>query len=495
MMHASLRLALAAFAGAVSVAGFAPLSWFPLAPLSLAILFALCAGAANVRAAAALGFAFGMGLFVCGVSWIYVSLHEFGGMPGPMAAAAVLLFCTYLSLFPAAAAALFAWLRNGRLMRDASVAGAAWVLSEWLRGWLLSGFPWLVFGNSQTPPSPLAGFAPVVGVYGISFLLAVLGASIGLAVRAGRGWLSPVLATSGAVAVGAILLQVEWTHPVGTPISVKLLQPSIPQSLKWQADLVEHWLRENLEMVESNPAQLVVLPETTLPLSADELPTEYAERLASAARTMGGNVLFGIFTREENGGRSRYFNSALSMGIDPAQRYRKSHLVAFGEYSPPGLSWVYRWLSIPMSDQSPGPPGQAPLDLAGQRIAVNICYEDAFGEEITAALPEATILLNLTNTAWFGRSLAQPQHLQMSRMRALETGRTMLRATNTGVTALISPAGEVVARLPEFEKGVLTATVGGYAGLTPYARAGNHLAIGLALLLVVLALVRRWQAR
>ena len=491
MCRAPMRLALAAFAGAASVAAFAPLSWFPVAPVSLAILFGLCAGAANARAAAALGFAFGMGLFACGVSWIFVSLHDFGGMPAPMAAVAVLLFCAYLSLFPAAAAALFARLRSGRLMRDALTAGAAWVLFEWLRGWLLSGFPWLVFGNSQTPPSPLAGFAPVVGVYGISLLLAFLGASIGLAVRAGRCGLFPALATSLAAAFGAILLQVEWTQPAGAPISIKLLQPNIPQSLKWQAGLVEHWLQENLEMVESNPAQLVVLPETTLPLSSDELPSGYAERLASVARAMGGNVLFGIFTRDDAGGRPRYFNSAVSIGLDPPQRYRKSHLVAFGEYSPPGLSWIYRWLSIPMSDQSPGPAGQSPLDLAGQRIAVNICYEDVFGEEIAAALPDATILLNLTNTAWFGRSLAQPQHLQMSRMRALETGRFMVRATNTGVTAVISPAGEVVARLPEFEKGVLTATVGGFAGLTPYARAGNHLAIGLALLVLLLALARR----
>jgi apolipoprotein N-acyltransferase len=491
MMRAPMRLALAAFAGAAGVAAFAPLSWFPLAPVVLAVLFGLCAGAASPRAAAALGFAFGMGLFACGVSWIYVSLHEFGGMPAPMAAVAVVLFCAYLSLFPAAVAALFASLRSGRLMRDALTAGAAWTLFEWLRGWLLSGFPWLVFGNSQTPPSPLAGFAPVVGIYGISFLVAFLGAALGLAVRAARGWLLPALATGVAAAFGAILLQVEWTQPAGAPISVRLLQPNIPQSLKWQADLVEHWLRENLEMVEANPAQLVVLPETTLPLSSDELPPGYAERLESAAREMGGNVLFGIFTREEVGGRSRYFNSALSIGVDPQQRYRKSHLVAFGEYSPPGLSWIYRWLSIPMSDQSPGPAGQAPLELAGHRIAVNICYEDAFGEEITASLPEATILLNLTNTAWFGRSLAQPQHLQMSRMRALESGRFMVRATNTGVTAVISPAGEVVARLPEFEKGALTATVGGFAGLTPYARLGNHPAIGLALLVVLLALARR----
>lgn len=489
-MNLGLRLAVAFCSGALTVAGFAPFFLFPLPLLTLAMLTGSWS-TASARQAAALGFAFGLGLFVTGVSWIYVSLHDHGGMPFPLAALAVLVFCGALALFPAASGAVFGWLRSGIPWRDAVLAAAAWTTFEWMRGWILSGFPWLAIGNTQAPPSPLAGFAPLFGMYGSSFLLVTCGAWLAF----NRSSRRHLIAAAGLVAVVAIagmgLSRIEWTQPVGAPISVKLLQPNIPQSLKWQPELLGRWLTDNLNLVEANPAQLIVLPETTLPLPLDDLPAAYLDRLGAAAKRAGGDVIFGTFTREQSASGSRYFNTAISLGSSPSQQYRKRHLVAFGEYSPPGLSWIYRWLSIPMSDQTPGPPGQLPLAIAGQQVAINICYEDAFGEEIIEALPQATLLLNLTNTAWFGRSLAQPQHLQMSQIRALETGRPMLRATNTGITAVISPQGEVTAHAPEFEPAVVAATVRGYAGLTPYSRIGNWGAIGLSILVLCIALVRR----
>lgn len=489
-MTLGLRLAVAFCSGALTVAGFAPFFLFPLPLLTFALLVGLWSSA-SARQAAALGFAFGLGLFLAGVSWIYVSLHDHGGMPLPLAALAVLLFCGVLALFPAASGATFGWLRSGLPWRDAVLAAAAWTTFEWIRGWILSGFPWLAIGNTQAPPSPLAGFAPLFGMYGSGFLLLASAACLAL----NRSTRHHLLAAAGLVAVVAIagmgLGRVEWTRPVGAPVSVKLLQPNIPQSLKWQPELLGRWLADNLNLVEANPAQIIVLPETTLPLSLDDLPPEYLDSLEAAAKRAGGDVIFGVFTREQSARGSRYFNTAVSLGSSGSQQYRKRHLVAFGEYSPPGLSWIYRWLSIPMSDQSPGPPGQPPLAIAGQQVAINICYEDAFGEEIIEALPQATLLLNLTNTAWFGRSLAQPQHLQMSQMRALETGRPMLRATNTGTTAVISPQGELTARAADFEPAVVAATVRGYAGLTPYSRIGNWGAIGLSVLVLCFALARR----
>lgn len=489
-MRLPLRLAAAFCSGALSVTAFAPFLLFPLSLLTLALLVRLWSSC-SAKQSAAIGFAFGLGLFLAGVSWIYVSLHDFGGMPLPLAALAVLLFCATLAVFPATAGALFGWLRSGTAWRDAAIAAAAWTLTEWIRGWILSGFPWLSIGNSQAPPSPLAGFAPVVGVYGLSFILMAIAAFLAL----NCGTRARQLVAVGLIATAAIsglgLSRIEWTRPSGTAISVTLLQPNIPQRLKWQPELLGRWLDRNLELVEANPAQLIVLPETTLPLALDELPIDYRARLGEAARRAGGDVIFGVFTRERTAEGSRYFNTALSLGSSPSQQYRKSHLVAFGEYSPPGLSWVYRWLSIPMSDQSPGPADQVPMDLAGQRVAVNICYEDAFGEQIIRALPEATILLNLTNTAWFGRSLAQPQHLQMSQLRAIETGRPMLRATNTGATAVISPKGVVTARAPDFAIGAVAASVQGYTGHTPYSRIGDGGVIGLsALTLCIVFLVR-----
>lgn len=488
-MTLPLRFAVAFFGGALSVAGFAPFLLFPLPLLTLLLLVALWS-VSSTGQAAAIGFTFGLGLFLTGVSWIYVSLHDHGGMPMPLAMLSVLLFCCVLASFTAAAGAVFAWLRSGSAWCDALLAAAAWTTADWVRGWILSGFPWLAIGYSQTPPSPLAGFAPVVGVYGLSFLLVATAAFVAL----NGHHRSKLLVAAGLVSVITIagfgLSRVEWTQAVGAPVSVRLLQPNIPQSLKWQPELLGRWLGDNLNLVEANSAQLIVLPETTLPLSLDALPVDYLERLDRAAKRVGGDVVFGVFTREQSANGPRYFNTAVSVGTSPSQQYRKSHLVAFGEFSPPGLSWVYRWLSIPMSDQSPGPPGQPPLAIAGQQVAVNICYEDAFGDEIIRALPRATMLLNLTNTAWFGRSLAQPQHLQMSQMRALETGRPMLRATNTGTTAVISPKGIVTSRAPDFETAALAATVQGYAGLTPYSRIGNWGAIGLAVLLLFVCLAR-----
>lgn len=487
-MSLPLRLAIAFCLGASSVAGFAPFFLFPLPFLTLAILVGLWS-TASARGAAALGFAFGLGLFLAGVSWIYVSLHDYGGMAMPLAALAVLIFCGVLALFPAAAGAVFASLRSAAGWRDALLAASAWTTFEWIRGWVLSGFPWLALGYSQAPPSPLAGFATLVGVYGLSFLLVAIAAFLALNRR--RANVLPVTTIlAAALVAGFGLTRIEWTQAVGKPVTVKLLQPNIPQSLKWQPELLGRWLADNLSLVEANPAQLIVLPETTLPLSLDDLPGDYLDRLAASARQAGGDVVFGVFTRERSPAGPRYYNTAVALGSNPFQQYRKSHLVAFGEFSPPGLEWVYRWLSIPMSDQSPGPPAQEPLALAGQQVAVNICYEDAFGEEIIRALPRATVLLNLTNTAWFGRSLAQPQHLQMSQMRAIETGRPMLRATNTGTSAVISPRGTVVSRAPDFEAAVVAATVRGYTGLTPYARVGNWGAIGLAALILCIALIK-----
>lgn len=484
-----VQLAVAFCLGALSVAGFAPFFLYPLPVLTLALLVWFWSTSSAWRAAA-LGFAFGLGFFLAGVSWIYVSLHDYGGMPMPLAALAVLLFCSLLASFPAVAGAAYSWLRSGTPWRDALLAAAVWTTAEWVRGWTMSGFPWLAIGYTQTPPSPLAGFAPVVGVYGLSFLLVAMAAFLARRWRKRAHVLSVVVLVSAAMTAGLGLARVEWTRPVGMPVSVRLLQPNIPQSLKWQPELLGRWLDDNLALVEGNPAQLMVLPETTLPLSLEELPPKYLIRLDATAKRAGGDVVFGVFTRERSANGARYYNTAVSLGASPAQQYRKTHLVAFGEFSPPGLAWVYRWLSVPMSDQSAGPAVQPPLMLAGQRVAVNICYEDAFGEEIIRALPQATMLLNLTNTAWFGRSFAQPQHLQMSQMRALETGRPMLRATNTGTTAVISPQGIVMSRAPDFETAVVAATVHGYAGLTPYSRIGNWGAIGLAIAVICISFIR-----
>ena len=492
-----LRPVLAWAAGAASVLAYAPFEYFPLAAVALAVLYALLGRAADAaitpgarrRAGFLIGWAWGFGALGAGVSWLYVALHRFGGMPMPLAGSAIALFCAVMALFAGGAGALFADLRRGRPWADAALFGALWLLTEWTRGWLFTGFPWLVSGYSQTPPSPLAGFAPVFGVFGVGGLLAWIAALLAEAVTRRR------IACAGLVllvgAGGAALRPVAWTVPVGAPLQVALLQPNMEQDLKWRPDMLPRWLDIHLELLRNNPATLVVLPETTLPLLLEHLPDGYLDALTRSA-AVGGDAILGAFVRDGDG---RIFNAAVSVGRSPTQHYAKHHLVPFGEYSPPLFRWFYDLVHIPMADQTRGAEVQPPMSLAGQKIAVNICYEDVFGEELIRALPEATLMLNLSNLAWYGDSFAQPQHLQIARLRALESGRPMLRATNTGMTGLVLPDGTVSAVLPAFTRGALQAAVRGYTGSTPYGRWGNGPAVGLAALVVLVVLAMRVRGR
>jgi apolipoprotein N-acyltransferase len=469
MRRTAPHLTAAFLLGAASVLGFAPFQLFPIPLATLAALIWLWR-AASPRKAAILGFAFGAGLFLAGVSWVYVSMHVFGGMPPWLAGLAAVLFCCVLALFPALAGFVFARLRRDRVWTDALLGAAVWTLTEWLRGWVLTGFPWLAFGYAQTPPSPLAGYAPLLGVYGVGFVAALIAVLAGLTFHRREHWLPSGAAIATLLAVGAGLMSIEWTQPAGKPLSVSLLQGNIEQSLKWKPERLQQSLETYLRLARAHPAQLIVLPETALPLMFDQLPRDYMDELRRPALDRKVDVLLGIAAQDAQG---RYFNSAVGFAPEGIQAYRKSHLVPFGEFTPPAFAWTLALLKIPMSNFSPGAAVQPPLTLAGEKVAVNICYEDVFGEEIIRALPEATLLVNLSNTAWFGDSLAQPQHLQIAQMRALETGRFMLRATNTGMTAIVNPRGRVERVLAPFSESALVGEVSGHTGATPYVRWGN----------------------
>ena len=474
-------------AGALSVAGFAPLAAFPLPFATLAGLLFLWRSAATPRVAFRIGFAFGAGLFGAGVSWVYVSLHDFGSMPAPLAAIGAFAFCAILALYPAAAGWSLARLQLGPLAAALLAFPALWTLFEWLRGWIFTGVPWLAVGYSQAD-SPLAGFAPVVGVYGVSFAVALCAGLLGVVVSgSGKARIAGGVALVFAFGLGQLLKQIAWTSPQGAPFQVALLQGNIPQDLKFRADRYAATLATYKRLIEASRAQLIVLPETAIPRFLDAVDPFYLQDIERAAAARRADLLIGVPIRDPDG---RYFNSLVSVGVSPAQRYDKSHLVPFGEFVPWGLSWMVRTLAVPLSDFSRGPENPKPLALGGQLVAPNICWEDAFGEEIIRQLPQATLLVNVSNVAWFGDSLAPSQHLQISRMRALETGRTMLRATNTGVTAIIDPRGNVVARLPQFTESVLSGEVQGYGGASPYVRFGNY-PIVLACLALVAALVLR----
>lgn len=472
----SARLGAAFALGAANVLSFAPFGLFWLAPAACLGLFLLVRGAATRRAALLLGWAYGFGFFLAGVSWIYVSLSVFGGMPPWLAGFATFLFCAGLAFFPAfAAAAAKRWQPPGAVAQALFFAGLL-ALADWLRDWVFTGFPWLALGYSQGPGSPFAGFAPVIGVYGVGLLVAVTGTLLAV-------WRIGVPALLVLAAAGLGLRQVAWTEPVGAPISVALVQGNVAQEMKWRPEHFVRTLALYRDLVAQHPAQLTVLPETAVPAFFDQLPPQFVASMETLAKRQGGDLILGTVT----GDGEHYWNSAVNLGTASPQVYSKSHLVPFGEFIPSGFAWFMAMAHIPMSEFSRGPATQPPFAVAGQRVAADICYEDAFGEEIIRALPAATLLVNVSNTAWFGHSLAQPQHLQIAQMRAMETGRPMLRATNTGMTAVLRPDGTVQALLPAFASAVLTAQVRGYRGMTPYARCGNWLALTLALGVLLLS--------
>ena len=478
--------AIAFASGAAAVAAFAPLQWSALAPLALALLFHLWLGTDSPRRAALLGFLFGLGYFGVGVSWLYVSLHDFGAMPAPLAALATALYCSYLALFPALVGSLQARLPAGPAVRLLLLIPALWMLTEWIRGWLLTGFPWLAAGYSQID-MPLSGFAPVFGVYGVSFALVLLaGLMVFFTTGMGRARIGAATGMVLLLAAGGALRSVEWTTPTGNPLKVALVQGNIAQSLKFEPGRYVQTLDTYRRLVLGTDAQLTVLPETAIPRFLDSIDSRYLDELARHARSHQGDILLGVPVVERGGG---FTNSVVTLGSSPPQRYAKSHLVPLGEFIPPEFGWIVSVLRIPLSNFERGTDRPEPLAAGGARVAVNICYEDVFGEEIIRQLPQATLLANVSNVAWFGDSLAPEQHLEISRMRALETGRTMLRATNTGVTAIVDAHGVVVARLPTYTEGVLNGSAQQYTGATPYARYGNLPVLILATLLVLVVLI------
>lgn len=485
-----MHLLLAGLLGVAGTACFAPLELFWLAPFVWGGLFALLRRADTLRHGALTGLGFGLGFFLTGVSWVYVSLSVFGGMPWWLAGIAAFLFCTVMALFPTLAGVLFKrWQPDGP-WRQVMLFAALIAAVDWLRGWIFTGFPWLTVGYSQSPPSPLAGFAPLLGVHGLSLLVAFCGALL-----ASR-WRLGLAVAGGLFLAGFGLRQIEWTEPDGAPISVALIQGNVPQEMKFRPEAFLRTLNLYHSLIDQNPAQLTLLPETALPTFFDHLPPDYVAALKQSVRAHGGDLIVGTLSGDIEGA---YWNSAVSLGSSPSQTYSKQHLVPFGEFIPPGFAWFMAHADIPMSSFSHGPANPPPLAVAGRRVAVNICYEDVFGNEIIRTLPAAGILANLSNTAWFGRSLAQPQHLQIARMRAIETGRPMLRATNTGMTAIIDPKGNISAALPPFATAVLRGEVRAYSGLTPYARFADWPAL-LLITLLLLAGRRRhrtmatWQA-
>lgn len=486
--------ALALIAGALLPLAFAPIGLYPLAIISPALLFYLWLQATPRRAFIG-GYLFGLAYFGLGVSWVAVSMYRFGAMGLVLSALATLLFVLFLALFPA----VMGWLSRrywGGLRKGPYLLlclPALWVLLEWLRGWIFTGFPWLLLGYSQTD-SPLVGAAPVLGVYGLSWLAAI---SAGLLVCI---WQAPnkfryagLLAALLLWAASAALSMLDWSHAEGRPLQVSLIQGNVPQELKWRPQQRQATIDLYTRLSQSRwQRDIVIWPETALPAFYHEA-RDFLHSLSVDARENGGaTLLLGlpVSPAQENGA---YYNSVVRVG-EPDQFYFKSHLVPFGEYIPfkAVLGDLLDILQVPMANFSRGDSEQALLEVAGVRAGVSICYEDAFGEEVIRGLPHAALLVNVSNDAWFGDSLAPHQHLQMARMRSLETARPMLRATNNGVSAIIDHKGRVLASSPQFQVVVLDGQVQPRAGSTLYVRTGNWPVIMFSIFCLAFAFAYAW---
>lgn len=511
-------------AGLIHALSFAP-GFLPAIVLSFMQLLSLTAlfyyGLKNKSTKSALAgtWLFGIASFGLGVYWLYISMHTYGGMAPALAALAVLLFSAVMALYYVIAIALmrFALRQPHTLNWTQQLAGAlliasVWTLLEWVRGTFLTGFPWLNIAYAHVD-SMFAGWAPLFGAYGVSWFAAFAAATLALFAlntheNAPKNYSYPLGIAVLFSALGIVLGGITWHQPHEDPFYVRLTQANIDQNIKFEPqgmqagiDLYQKLTALSAKTPESTP-DLIILPETIVPLFQHQWPPEFWQEWIDIAAAQDATLLLGVPLYAQNGDHPVYTNSAITIDaqssataiqrLQMAQRYDKHHLVPFGEFVPTGFQWFIDRMQIPLGNFNRGHIRQENFAINGQYIGPNICYEDVFGEEIIQSVRAhdehgagATLLVNISNLAWFGDTWALNQHLQIARMRSIETARPMLRATNTGATAVIFPNGDIQAQLPNHTVGVLDVEVQGTTGLTPYVRWGNAPVVLWSLLLAI----------
>jgi len=483
--------------GSLLPLAFAPYSFSLLALISPTLLFLLWQNCSPKRAFWR-GLLFGIGYFGFGVSWVVISLHQFGGIFFLGALALTGCFILLFALYPA----LLGWLMNRQFHNTPPSAKyllilpAGWTLQEWLRGWFLSGFPWLSLGYSQID-SPLSGFAPILGVYGLSWLLALSASMIVYGIQVTQWKLRSLLVLTIAMLWlgGGFLATHSWTQPTGDPFKVALIQGNHPEEFKWITSYQKPSMERYLYLSQAHrEADMIIWPETAIPMFYQDIPIYYPGFLEKLAQEMAYHTDFFIGIPLLNQQDNTYYNGLLSFGQQPGFYY-KHHLVPFGEYIPLQKLFgnLLNLFEVPLSEFTAGAAKQAPLYGAGQPIGVSICYEDAFGDLIRRQVPQTTVLVNISNDAWFGDSIAPHQHLEIARMRALENGRYFLRATNTGISAVINHQGEIITQTPQFKVITLRATVQPYQGTTPYTDFGEVLIMIIIWCGIVAGILIGWR--
>ncbi len=485
--------------GAALPLAFSPLDIAPLAVFSPAVLFLILAAAPRRRALQA-AYVYGVGYFGVGVSWVFVSIHEFGGSGPVISGLVTAAFVLMLACFPLlVAAAALGIARYRRLSMGSAVVclvvlPAAWVMAEWLRSWLFTGFPWALIGYAALD-TPLQGLATVVGVPGLSAVLVWLAGGVAwLILRPGRRRSAILVAAVSGLFAASVAADRPWGQVDGDAVTAAVIQGNIPQDVKWLPQYRDAVRGQYLHLTQERlGAELIVWPETAIPEFFDQAAGEFLEPVGAAVREAGGTLVLGVPYGERGAGPIH--NSIAALNETPAF-YHKRHLVPYGEYVPfrDLFGRSLDFLGAPMADYTPGPPAR-PLPAGDHVLGATVCYEVAYARAVAAALPEAQLLVNVSNDAWFGDSLAPHQHLQKARMRSLETRRWMVRATNTGISAVIDHRGRVRARAPQFEATTLVAEVEPRAGTTPYVVLGDAPVVGAAALALLITAGSGWRRR
>jgi len=441
------------------------------------------------------GMSFGLGYFVLGLWWIYISLHDIGGMHAALSGLAVFLLAAGMALFFSSASLPLCLLRRKYL--TGLVLAASWVMIEYLRSVVLTGFPWMGFAEAQFN-GPFAPVAPFFGGLACTFLVVWISWEI---TRLRKNTFFSATCIISTIAIAQLASFWTFTKPVGEPLSIRLIQGNFEQSLKFNPKAIEDQFSFYTNAIESQSADLIITPETAYPWPQSNLPTGLLGSLQQFSNNTSSNVLLGVIGETGNSTGVQYTNRAL--GLSPnaqSYQYDKSHLVPFGEFIPPGFHWFVNAFNVPMSDFARGKQDQAPFSIirSGKdavHAAITICYEDVFGGELASRIHHSNkpvnLLINMTNLAWFGDSQAPAQQLRLSQLRSLETGLPVLRATNTGITAALGPDGKVLSQLGEFTQGVLSLKVQAYSGTTPYVLWGNAPILSLSCLLLLWGLIRQ----
>ena len=486
-------------AGILGLFALAPYNYFICTIIQLLILFWVInnlSPALTKWNIFSYGLIYGYAYFAIQIYWIFYFLYFVIHAGFWITFLAILCFPLYLGLYPAFAILTYIKLKSkSALYNQLILFPSLWVIFEWLRGWLLGGYPWSDIGYSALDLYSLRSYFTLIGEYGVSWLcvslIGVFYLMINRSVTSKKQNRLAVIYLALIMLTGYALQPVQFTKPYGKPVSVALIQGNIGEGTKWTE--AGNSLKIYAEIVKKTKADIVMMPETGISIFENNLPKGYLDTLESYAKTNGADLVVGlpkIIDKENN-----YINAAMVLTAPKRPYYTKSHLVPFGEYIP--FRWLlgplYNFIALPMVGFTPGAEYQPPLVVGNQKLAFNICFENGFGSELIRSASVSTLMVNLSDMVWYGKTIAMDQHLQLSRARALENQRYFIQETNTSITAVISPDGVIQSQLPVFKREVLNDYVTGRIGVTPFEIYGNWLIILLCLISIVFSLAYRFK--